>query len=49
LVKQLLSLNHAWYTEEMRQGQHDKGAKKAAGKDKRGKPTAEGVEQGELF
>jgi hypothetical protein len=49
VLDRLLALNHERYAEEVRQGLHDKGAKKAAGKGKRGKPAAEGVEQGELF
>ena len=44
----LLALNHERYAEEVRQGLHDKGAKKVA-KGKRGKTAAAGVEQGELF
>jgi hypothetical protein len=48
VLDRLLALNHERYAEEVRQGLHDKGAKKAAGKGKRGK-QAEGVEQGELF
>lgn len=49
VLDRLLALNHERYAEEVRQGLHDKGAKKAVGKGNRGKPAAEGVEQGELF
>lgn len=49
VLDRLLALNHERYAEEVRQGLHDKGAKKAAGKSKRGKQAAEDVEQGQLF
>jgi hypothetical protein len=49
VLDRLLALNHERYAEEVRQGLHDKGAKKAAAKGKRGKPAAEGVEQEKLF
>jgi hypothetical protein len=49
VLDRLLALNHERYEQEVKAGLHDKGAKKAAGKGKRGKPAAEGVEQGELF
>jgi uncharacterized protein YdaU (DUF1376 family) len=49
VLVQLLALHHQRYAEEVAQRLHDKGAKKAAGKAKAGRPkkTAEG--QGELF
>jgi len=49
VLDRLLALNHERYAEEVRQGLHDGGAKKAAKKGAQGKKVAEGVEQGELF
>ena len=46
VLDRLLALNHQRYAEEVAEGLHDKGTKKAAGKGGKGK-KAEG--QGELF
>lgn len=49
VLDRLLALNHQRYAEEVAEGLHDKGAKKAAGKGGKGRPRKVAEGQGELF